>query len=84
MGNGSYEVPDCTHGVKHISIVDDNVLGCKVFEFAIHRDLDDDRGIYKDRQRNEIKVYGRSPDWMKGNSGDEFCYQWKFRIDQYF
>jgi hypothetical protein len=33
LGSGGYEVPDCGHPGKHITVVDDTTLGKKVFAF---------------------------------------------------
>ena len=64
LGKGTYEVPDCGHPVKHIHVTKDATLSTNVFAFDLHVHEDDDRCINKDRQRNEIKVYGNSPSWM--------------------
>ena len=37
-----------------------------------------------DRQRTEIKVYDKSPDWLKAIEQSKFVYKWKFRLDQKF
>jgi hypothetical protein len=37
-----------------------------------------------DRQRNEIKTYGPSPDSLKGQLNETVTYRWKFKIDAGF
>jgi hypothetical protein len=69
LGPSSYEVPDGIHPVPHINVVQDEELGKKVFAFTLHVSPDDDRGINTDRQRTEIKVWGKSPSWMMGLEG---------------
>ena len=80
------EVPDCGHAEfgPHITQVFDPALGGYAFRFHIHRDRDDDRCLRSDRQRNEIKVYDKSPERLKGKHGDVFEYRWKFRLDRSF
>ena len=84
LGIGSYEVPDCGHPVPHITVVDDSQLNSKVLGFTLHSAIDNDRCLYYDRQRAEIKVFGNSPDWMKGYAGTSFSYSWKFKLDSAF
>ena len=79
-----YEVPDCKHPVIHIASVWDSKLKKPVFAFDIHRDLDDDRCINFDRQRNEVKTWSSSPSALKGYYGDTFFHRWKFFIDSAF
>ncbi|WP_418642676.1 hypothetical protein ACNUDM_23675 [Vibrio chaetopteri] len=87
LGVGSIEAPDLygedNHsGVRHITEDSDNQVG-DYFRFTIHRDLDGDRDTGKtDRQRNEIKVYDKSNDSLKGFMDTIFEYRWKFRIDE--
>src|SRR6478735_4776430 len=69
FGGESEETPDCGHTAfgRHIAEVYDDVLKKNVFEFYIHVTPDDDRcNGSTDRQRNEIKTYGPSPDNLKG------------------
>lgn len=79
-----YEVPDCKHAVRHITEEWNPGLRKNVFVFTLHRDLDDDRCINKDRQRTEIKTYGSSPDSMIGYYGESFSHRWKFFLDSGF
>lgn len=83
----NYEVPDSsgTHAanhVKHISQVFDPFLGKYVFEFIIHINIDDDRGLpnITDRQRNEIKTDAKSPANMVGSRGETHINRWKFKL----
>ena len=80
------ESPDCGHKEfgPHITQEFDYLLKKTVFRFYLHLELDDDRCKNQDRQRNEIKVYDKSPEWLKARKGDEFTYSWKFKIDQTF
>ncbi|MEO1202639.1 MAG: hypothetical protein AAFX10_08030, partial [Pseudomonadota bacterium] len=83
---GPIEAPDLypeNHpGVKHIYEDFDATIGHH-FVFVIHRDLDKDRDRLEntDRQRNEIKSYGRSEEALKGYENETFIYRWKFRIN---
>ena len=79
-----HEVPDCKHPVIHIDGEWNPLLKKYTFVFAIHRDLDDDRCINFDRQRNEIKTDASSPSSMKGFYGDQFFHRWKFFLDSAF
>ncbi len=65
FGTASYEVPDCGHPVRHITVVDDVQLNSKVLGFTLHVALDNDRCLYYDRQRTEIKVFEPSPEWIR-------------------
>lgn len=85
----NYETPD-TSGAhaqepfQHIRQSWDKELGSYVFDFVIHVDNDDDRGLpnIKDRQRNEIKTDAKSPASMVGQEGDEMVFRWKFRLPE--
>ncbi|CAM2943943.1 hypothetical protein [Vibrio rarus] len=86
FGPRSIEAPDlygkANHqGARHITELTDPDIG-NYFKFVIHRDFDHDRDVLakSDRQRNEIKVYGRSDSSLKGYLGKTFEYRWKFRI----
>ncbi|MCX5633297.1 MAG: hypothetical protein NTW93_06470 [Phycisphaerae bacterium] len=79
-----YEVPDCNHPVEHISEIWDSELNKNVFVFSIHKDLDNDRCLYFDRQRNEIKTYGPSGASMYATNGETHIYTWKFKLDSAF
>lgn len=54
------------------------------FVFVIHRDedIDRDRTVNVDRQRNEIKTYGSSEDAVKGFENETMIFSWKFKINQ--
>ncbi|GGA82737.1 hypothetical protein GCM10011369_25900 [Neiella marina] len=86
-GKRSIEAPDLfvgDHtGVRHIVEVVDDVVGPH-FAFLIHRDLDGNKGQYIDRQRNEIKVFGGSEDYLKGYQHKLFEYRWKFKVNHDF
>ena len=82
----AFETSDCSHRDfgPHITQVYDAILRKHVFRFHIHRDEDTDRCVKFDRQRTEIKVYDKSPDWMKATEQSGFAYKWKFKVDQKF
>lgn len=89
LGDGSnvIEAPDCTHSpeVRHIFEVFDTDLQKNVFRFDIHRDIDDDRCKGNtDKQRNEIKTFGNSPEFLLARRGELVEYNWKFKIDADF
>ncbi|SEW45069.1 Por secretion system C-terminal sorting domain-containing protein [Chitinophaga sp. YR573] len=88
LGSGTTgEVPDCSHPSfgRHITEVFDTDLNKNVFIFHIHTTPDDDRcGTNTDRQRNEIKTFGSSPDNVKAANGETVTYRWKFKIDAGF
>jgi hypothetical protein len=84
LGGDALEDPDCAHPAfgRHVAEVFDNTLGKNVFVFYMHVTPDDDRcNGSTDRQRNEIKTYGPSPDNLKGQLNDTVNYRWKFKID---
>jgi len=87
FGGDPLEDPDCAHPNfgRHVSEVFDPVLQKNVFVFIIHVTPDNDRcnGL-TDRQRNEIKTYGPSPDSLKGQLNETVTYRWKFKIDAGF
>ena len=69
FGGTPIEDPDCGHPDfgRHIREVFDPVLQKNAFVFTIHVTPDNDRcNGSTDRQRNEIKTYGPSPDSLKG------------------
>ena len=78
------EAPDFYDGdheeIEHIYEDTDDEVG-NHFVFTAHRDLDGDKGRFVDRQRNEIKVYNSSPDYLKGYENDYFEYRWKLKIN---
>ncbi|MBC9909597.1 T9SS type A sorting domain-containing protein [Chitinophaga varians] len=88
LGNGTAsEVPDCAHPSfgRHITEEFDASLNKNVFVFFLHATPDNDRcGPNTDRQRNEIKTFGPSPDNVKGTYGETVTYRWKFKIDADF
>jgi hypothetical protein len=77
------EPPDCSHPEfgRHIDEIWDSTLNEYVFRFFIHVVPDDDRCLYSDRQRNEIKIYDPSPATLKGFIGDSMVYKWRFKLD---
>ncbi|QOD60961.1 T9SS type A sorting domain-containing protein [Polaribacter haliotis] len=82
------EVPDCNHTSfgKHITQIFDTELNKNVFQFHIHVSPDNDRckaGV-DDRQRNEIKTYGDSPENIKADEGETVQYKWKFKLSDTF
>jgi hypothetical protein len=86
LGGTAEEVPDCSHPAfgRHIAEVYDSILRCYVFAFYIHVTPDNDRCTAFDRQRNEIKTYGPSPDSLKGFLGDTVTHAWIFKLDAGF
>lgn len=87
----NYEVPDesgahASAPFRHIAQAWDADLGKYVFEFILHIDNDDDRGLpnITDRQRNEIKTDDRSPTNMVAAQGETHTYTWKFRLPEGF
>ncbi|WP_421876658.1 T9SS type A sorting domain-containing protein [Marinoscillum sp.] len=87
LGGSPLEVPDCDHEetFQHIEEVYDEVLDRYVFNFYIHKDIDTDRcETNVDRQRNEIKAYDPSPDYLKAIQREIVTYEWYFRIDEGF
>ena len=80
------ETPDCAHKEfgPHITQLFDRTLNRYVFRFHVHRDFDNDRCKKDDRQRIEIKVYAKSPEFLKAVSGDVYIYRWKFRLSSEF
>jgi hypothetical protein len=87
FGGDPVEDPDCTHPAfgRHVSEVFDAGLNENVFVFTIHVTPDNDRcNGSTDRQRNEIKTYGPSPDSLKGQLNETVTYRWKFKLDASF
>jgi len=78
------EVPDVLHPVKHLTEPWDQDLKKHVFEFVLHKDMDGDSDERIDRQKNEIKTYGPSPEDMKASKGETHTYRWKFKLDREF
>lgn len=87
LGGNAVEDPDCAHPAfgRHVSEVMDATLNKNVFAFTLHVTPDDDRcNGSTDRQRNEIKTYGPSPDSLKGQLNETVTYRWKFKLDAGF
>jgi hypothetical protein len=82
LGGTAEETPDCSHPSfgPHITQSFDNTLGKYVFDFFIHVTPDNDRCTAFDRQRNEIKTYGPSPDAVKAYPGDSMDFRWQFQL----
>ncbi|MDQ1296931.1 MAG: hypothetical protein QG611_910, partial [Bacteroidota bacterium] len=81
-GYNAVESVECVHPEfgRHIAEVWDEDLKQYVFEFYIHVTPDNDRCLYFDRQRVEIKTYESSPANLKGIAGETVIYKWKFKI----
>jgi hypothetical protein len=86
LGGNATEVPDCNHPEfgPHVTQALDADLGNYVFVFHMHVTPDNDRCVNFDRQRNEIKTYGPSPDYLKGFYGDTVTFRWRFKLDAGF
>jgi hypothetical protein len=86
LGGNPIETPDCGHPDfgPHITQEWDDDLGKHSFVFNIHVELDNDRCQNFDRQRNEIKTYDKSPDYLKGFLGETVTYRWRFKLDEGF
>lgn len=83
----NYEAPDysgehASNPFRHIQQSYDNELKKYVFDFWLHINNDDDRGLanVKDRQRNEIKTDAKSPDYMFAYQGETLKLSWKFKL----
>ncbi len=83
----NYETPDnsgehASSPFRHIRQSYDGQLGKWVFDFILHIDNDDDRGKpnVTDRQRNEIKTDGKSPENMVAQEGETLRMTWKFKL----
>jgi len=81
----NYETPDHSGAhaeapFRHIRQSYDNTLKKYVFDFYLHIQNDDDRGKadVTDRQRNEIKTDGHSPDSLVAQYGESLRMTWKF------
>lgn len=74
LGSDPIDGPDADHIIE----VTSSPVG-NAFEFILHNTGDYD-GSNTDRQRNEIKVYGSSPDNLKATNGSTFTYKWKFKL----
>lgn len=83
----NYETPDnsgnhASSPFRHITQSYDKTLGKYIFNFILHIDNDDDRGLANitDRQRNEIKTDSKSPQSMVASEGESLRMSWKFRL----
>lgn len=83
----NYETPDqsgehASKPYRHITQSYDSQLEKYVFNFILHIENDDDRSIatIKDRQRNEIKTDGKSPEELVAQYGEKMKYKWKFKL----
>jgi hypothetical protein len=89
-GANPIEVPDCGDpaNAPHIRQAWNEELSQYVFQFFIHVLQDDDPSTnpcnHGDRQRNEIKTYASSPEYLKAYAGDAVTYRWKFKLDTGF
>ena len=70
---------------NHITEVIDKKQG-PVFQFTVHakEDIDRDKCQKKDRQRNEIKTYKSSPDYLKATKGEKVEYKWTMKLPKDF
>ena len=86
LGGNPIEHGDCAHPEfgPHITQEWDDILGKHIFVFHIHVTPDNDRCLKFDRQRNEIKAYGKSPSYLKGFWGETVTYRWRFKLDEGF
>lgn len=86
LGGTAEETPDCSDPDfgPHITQEFDDGLGDFAFAFYLHVTPDNDRCVAFDRQRNEIKTYGPSPDYLKGFYGDSVTFSWNFKLDAGF
>ncbi len=83
FGAGSMEAPDAFHSpaVAHVlEELDPEVGPC--FVFRLHAAIDGDpvNRSRTDRQRNEIKIYDRSPPDLLGYENTRFMYGWRFKV----
>lgn len=86
LGGNPIEAPDCSHPDfgPHIVQQWDDFLAKYAFAFQIHVTPDNDRCVAFDRQRNEIKTYGPSPDYLKGFLDDTVTLRWRFKLPDGF
>lgn len=82
-----YETPDnsgahAEEPFRHIRQSYDETLKKHVFDFYLHIENDDDRGLANitDRQRNEIKTDAHSPDSLVAQYGETITMRWKFKL----
>ncbi len=92
---GPIEAPDCSHpdfggDGRHITQAFDSDLAKYVFVFHIHvtetidYDIRTNGCMPSDRQRNEIKTYDKSPNYLLGFRSDTVTFRWKFKFDAGF
>ncbi|NDV91138.1 hypothetical protein GTH32_08060 [Alteromonas sp. 345S023] len=83
FGEGSIEAPDFFSNdhtaIPHIIEENDTWVG-NHFVFLAHRDLDFNKGVESDRQRNEIKSYDKSAAPLKGFEGETMQFEWFFFV----
>lgn len=65
----------------HITEINDPEMG-PVFKFILHakEDIDRNKCGKKDRQRNEIKTYRSSPDYLVATQGEKIEYKWTMKL----
>ena len=87
LGPGAIESPDyntgtiCHANLTHIRSRRTSTWPARVFDFQLHYAEDcEPVKNKKDRQRNEIKVYSKSDDDLKGYYGSTMIYSWSFRM----
>lgn len=83
--HADFDNAETTNENRHIQEVLDIEMG-NVFMFSIHvdEDIDRDKCNITDRQRNEIKTYSTSPDYLKGTLGETVEYKWSFKLPEGF
>jgi hypothetical protein len=83
FSEGSIEAPDFYSrdhtSVSHIVEDEDDSVGPH-FVFLAHRDLDFNKGVESDRQRNEIKAYDKSDQSLLAFENQTLQYSWKFKV----
>lgn len=86
LGDKNVETPDCSHPEfgPHLGQQPDAELARPVFTFTLHATPDNDRCLFTDRQRLEIKASDTSPEAFRIRNGDTVHYRWRFRLDAGF
>ena len=83
FAEGSIEAPDLFEGdhtdTPHIVEDTDDIVGDH-FVFLAHRDLDFNKGVQSDRQRNEIKSYDKSDNKVLGFKDETMQFEWYFHV----
>jgi len=79
--NNHSDFKNINGNAEHISEIIDSEMG-PVFQFTLHVNEDKDRHKCntKDRQRNEIKTYRSSPDYLKATVGEKIEYKWTMKL----